>query len=1411
MPRLLITLFAVIVLTSPFTLHPSHAATTWQSIGPFGGTVYTIAIDRSNPQTLYAGTWGGGVFKSTNGGSSWSAINSGLTKSTINALAIDPSTPQTVYAGTWGGGVFKSTNGGSSWSAVNSGLTNSNVSSLALDPSTPQTVYAGTSGGGVFKSTNGGSSWSAVNSGLTNSYVRSLAIDPSTPQTVYAGTNGASVFKTIDTSAPTITSSATATFTVGTPGSYTLTADAFPKPTFSVSGTLPAGLAFDPSTGILSGTPASGTAGAYTIIFTASNGVPPDATRGVTLTVLPGIPLSVAITPLPPKTNTLPGISGTASGTGLARVEVQITDGIYYLQANNSFSTTPAWLTASGTTTWNLNTAGVLWVDGITYSIFARASDGTTPTQPVKATVKILPASSKAGTALSLSFTPDTLKSGETTTASGQIMRIPDDGSSMAGLTVNLIVTPPSTAADPTPSPVIIPMTTAAAGSFTSAPLTTTFTTPGVYVTQARFDGNGALAAYATLSQPFYVNIQSGYAILITGKASNNDLIDQHTATINAINAALKKRGFLDTNIARLKSSTTASVTKQQIHDYITSWARDMIAAAPAPLYIVMIDHGYPDGSFVLDSARLTPDDLKSYLDTLEADPAVAASGALTNFNRFIIIGSCYSGAFIPKLSKPGRIIITSATEKEQSLAGVYTYNINSSVLYSGEYFVDTLFAFLGRGDTFKDAFTTATSALMIRDPRAPVLPEAYYYGSIDTLPQHPLLDDNGDGLPSYLLGSTDGLLASSLTLGEGIRVNATGNPADIANVAPVDILAATTTTKQLRLTANVNSRVGRAWVEIRRPGSLTTGGGSGQSIPIFDSIPLIWDGANWIGSYSAFDIPGTYDIYYYTKDNQTLEISPTLHSRVYKQQTGNTIPTPFNLLSPGDWAAPAPIFPLSWEESTDPDGLTYTLVVATDQNYGNIIYREENLQKTTTFMPKNALKDPASVSGGYYCQSGDSYCYWKVLAIDSYGAIRESSQSWRFTINPTNQIPYYLTGQVISSTTNLPLAYVNIAVTSSTSSSTLTANTKGDGSYTITLSSPGTYTVTVTYPAYQTRTISQSLTTPGPTTLNITLSAGTTPPPATTPASITWKHQSDGTAYGMTTDGTKITSGAQFWQEPNQTWQIVGQGDFDGDGIRDFVWQNNSTGQVYLMLMATPTTVKSGALIYTEPNTNWKIVATGDINGDGKTDLIWWNQLTGQVYAMLVNGTTIASGALIYTEPNTNWKIVAAADFNGNGKAELLWWNSATGQAALGQTNGTSASTATGIWSEPDTNWKIAGAGDLDGDGKADIIWHNRTTGQIYGMQTNGSSVTNGAIMYTEPNTTWEIVSIGSYTADSKADILWWNQQTGQVYLMPMNGLSVASGGTLLYTEPDTTWRIQGETEWRDNLYGRGVTTTTK
>src|SRR5437870_2022969 len=151
----------------------------WTTNGPYGGTIRSLAIDSQSSTTLYASVEGvdvngaptvDGVFKSTDEGGSWTAINTGLTNPGGISLAIDPRTPTTLYAGTAGSGAFKSTDGGGTWAAVNSGLPTSilSVIVLALDPQTSTTLYAGTFRDGVFKSTDGAATWSAVSTGLTS-------------------------------------------------------------------------------------------------------------------------------------------------------------------------------------------------------------------------------------------------------------------------------------------------------------------------------------------------------------------------------------------------------------------------------------------------------------------------------------------------------------------------------------------------------------------------------------------------------------------------------------------------------------------------------------------------------------------------------------------------------------------------------------------------------------------------------------------------------------------------------------------------------------------------------------------------------------------------------------------------------------------------------------------------------------------------------------------------------------------------------------------------------------------------------------------------------------------------------------------------------------------------------------------
>src|SRR5256885_10222887 len=141
-------LLGALLVTSSRTVE--GGINSWTSNGPEGGSIRALAIDPMTPGTLYAGTGGGGVFKSTNGGGSW--VNTGLTNNLfVTTLAIDPQAPATLYAG-GGNGVFKSTDGGGSWTAAYFSFS---VTTLAIDPQTPATLYAGTYGGGAYKRRSG--------------------------------------------------------------------------------------------------------------------------------------------------------------------------------------------------------------------------------------------------------------------------------------------------------------------------------------------------------------------------------------------------------------------------------------------------------------------------------------------------------------------------------------------------------------------------------------------------------------------------------------------------------------------------------------------------------------------------------------------------------------------------------------------------------------------------------------------------------------------------------------------------------------------------------------------------------------------------------------------------------------------------------------------------------------------------------------------------------------------------------------------------------------------------------------------------------------------------------------------------------------------------------------------------------
>ncbi len=175
-------------------------AAQWTGIGPADllRGVLSIAIHPTNPQTIYIGTTSGEVYKTTDGGADWKALNVGLPSySSVNAIALQPSNPGIVYLGVANieeNPVRKSLDGGASWSPSAAGLETVGVSALVIDPLNPSRIYAGTNLG-FFKSENSGGSWTKSNAGIDPEWVRELAVDPTNGAVIYAGGAGA-VFKT---------------------------------------------------------------------------------------------------------------------------------------------------------------------------------------------------------------------------------------------------------------------------------------------------------------------------------------------------------------------------------------------------------------------------------------------------------------------------------------------------------------------------------------------------------------------------------------------------------------------------------------------------------------------------------------------------------------------------------------------------------------------------------------------------------------------------------------------------------------------------------------------------------------------------------------------------------------------------------------------------------------------------------------------------------------------------------------------------------------------------------------------------------------------------------------------------------------------------------------------------------------
>jgi hypothetical protein len=290
------------------------------------------------------------------------------------------------------------------------------------------------------------------------------------------------------------------------------------------------------------------------------------------------------------------------------------------------------------------------------------------------------------------------------------------------------------------------------------------------------------------------------------------------------------------------------------------------------------------------------------------------------------------------------------------------------------------------------------------------------------------------------------------------------------------------------------------------------------------------------------------------------------------------------------------------------------------------------------------------------------------------------------------------------------------------------------------------------------------------------------------------WRNFSTGDNYLYPMNGLAILGNEGYVRGvPDQDWQIRGIGDFNGDGKADFVWRNSTTGETYVFLMDGTAIIGEGYL-RTVADPNWACCGVGDFNGDGKDDIGWRNEATGDHYIYMMDGLNILpSEGYIRTVADLNWYPAGLADFNGDGKTDIVWRNDATGDTYVFLMNGLAVAGEGYLRTVANLDWDIVAVADLDGDGRADIVWRNGASGEDYLFPMAGLAIraTEGYLR-TVSDLTWHIVGVGDYNGDGISDIFWRNDTTGDTYVFLMNGLSVADEG-YLRTVADQQWQVIG------------------
>lgn len=241
----------------------------------------------------------------------------------------------------------------------------------------------------------------------------------------------------------------------------------------------------------------------------------------------------------------------------------------------------------------------------------------------------------------------------------------------------------------------------------------------------------------------------------------------------------------------------------------------------------------------------------------------------------------------------------------------------------------------------------------------------------------------------------------------------------------------------------------------------------------------------------------------------------------------------------------------------------------------------------------------------------------------------------------------------------------------------------------------------------------------------------------------------------------------------------ILATADVDGDGRGDIIFRNRVTNQITIWFLSMTSVVGVATPRVVGPD--YVLETVGDFNRDGNADLVWRHSTTGQMSLWLMADNGSILGESWPGVVGQEWRIQGTGDFNGDGHTDILWRSTpATGNILAIWYFSDTQHTHDGYpglpGPYPGAEWQIKGIGKFDGNSRSDILW--LASNGVVAIWFDGQNVSPTPAFPMQVSG-WDIQGVANFDGDGRSDILWRatsGPETGQLAIWFMNGGTIVS-----------------------------------